>query len=348
MQRVPQDSLRWFTFDDRSLYRPGEDLRLKGWLRTVSGGPKGDVGAAPKGLSKLTYKVYDPRGNEIGKGLASVSAFGGFDLKTKLPDDANLGWATVRLETIGKGVKKVRHSHRFQIQEFRRPEFEVTMAASEGPHVAGDGPIFTTEARYFAGGGLSAAPVQWSFTASPGHFSPPGHDDFSFGFSTPWWWFGPSARGETTHHNHKGTTDASGAHRVRARLGAMSPARAHVLRADASVQDVNRQTWSANAEIVVHPAEVYVGLKAARPFIKQGDVLDVQHIVANLEGKLVADRKLSVVAERMAYKRINGQYKEVVAESLSCEAISALKPSTCRFEPSEGGRYVGQVRQLSA
>ncbi|CAN0547530.1 unnamed protein product, partial [Laminaria digitata] len=62
VQRVPQDSLRWFTFDDRSLYRPGEDLRLKGWLRIVSGGPQGDVGAAPTGLSKLTYKVYDPRG----------------------------------------------------------------------------------------------------------------------------------------------------------------------------------------------------------------------------------------------------------------------------------------------
>lgn len=339
-QHTQQDQLRWFTFDDRSLYRPGESVRVKGWLRTVSGGPSGDVGAAPTGLQTIIYKVFDPRGNELKKGLAKVSPYGGFDLEFALPDDANLGPASVQFETTGKGVIKARHHHGFQIQEFRRPEFEVVMSASEGPHVLGDRPIFTTEARYFAGGGLSGAPVQWSFTATPGHFSPPGHDAFSFGFAAPWWWFGPSNAGPTVYKNHRGTTDVSGAHRLGVPLQGASPPRAFVLRADASVQDVNRQNWSAHTELLVHPSTLYVGLKTARPFVGKGEALVVSHLVADLEGKLVAGRPLSILAERMEYKRVGGEYKEVVAQTLTCEAVSQDSAGTCRFEPEQGGRYV--------
>src|SRR5688572_21811439 len=39
------DQLRWFVFDDRKMYRPGEEVSLKGWLRRVGGGRSGDVGA---------------------------------------------------------------------------------------------------------------------------------------------------------------------------------------------------------------------------------------------------------------------------------------------------------------
>lgn len=33
----------WFVFDDRGLYRPGEQVHLKGWIRTLTAGPAGDV-----------------------------------------------------------------------------------------------------------------------------------------------------------------------------------------------------------------------------------------------------------------------------------------------------------------
>ena len=33
----PSDSLRWYVFDDRKMYRPGEEVHIKGWLRQVGG-----------------------------------------------------------------------------------------------------------------------------------------------------------------------------------------------------------------------------------------------------------------------------------------------------------------------
>ena len=47
--------------------------------------------------------------------------------------------------------------HAFEVQEFRRPEFEVTAKSSEGPHLVGEHAIATVSATYYSGGGLPNA-----------------------------------------------------------------------------------------------------------------------------------------------------------------------------------------------
>ena len=43
-QKMPEhDSLRWYVFDDRQMYRPGETVKVKGWIWVIGGGTKGDV-----------------------------------------------------------------------------------------------------------------------------------------------------------------------------------------------------------------------------------------------------------------------------------------------------------------
>jgi alpha-2-macroglobulin len=34
---TPLDEIRWYVFDDRQMYRPGEEVHMKGWLRLVGG-----------------------------------------------------------------------------------------------------------------------------------------------------------------------------------------------------------------------------------------------------------------------------------------------------------------------
>ncbi len=78
--------------------------------------------------------------------------------------------------------------HSFQIQEFRRPEFEVkTRPESEGPFFIGGDATVSVHAGYFAGGPLPNAETDWNVSASPGSYSPPNWPDFTFGMWTPWW-----------------------------------------------------------------------------------------------------------------------------------------------------------------
>ena len=44
---------RWFIFDDRKLYRPGETVHLKGWVRVQQAGKTGDL-TLPTGMKSVS------------------------------------------------------------------------------------------------------------------------------------------------------------------------------------------------------------------------------------------------------------------------------------------------------
>src|SRR5262249_21935832 len=170
------------------MYRPGEEVHIKGWLRRMEARSDGDV-RLPGGGLRVSYAVTDSRRNQIGTGTATVNAFGGFDAVIKLPASMNLGYTNLLLKVDGgdTDVEQREHQHSFQVQEFRRPEYQVSASASPGPHVLGGHCDATVRASYFAGGALLGAPVSWQVTARAAHFTPPNRSDFTFGESVPWW-----------------------------------------------------------------------------------------------------------------------------------------------------------------
>jgi alpha-2-macroglobulin len=106
---------------------------------------------------------------------------GGFDLRFSLPDNINLGDTYLNLSAAGSS-----HTHFFQVQEFRTPEFEVTARnETTGPYFVGDSATVAVQAEYFAGGALPNADVEWRVTATPGHYAPPNWPDFTFGVLDP-------------------------------------------------------------------------------------------------------------------------------------------------------------------
>ena len=103
-RRARTDSLRFFVFDDRKMYRPGEEVRVKGWLRRLGSGPRGDVEALPASVGGLAWTLRDSQGNEVAKGQARVSGFGGFDLALKLPRDDEPRRRHARARGRGRGA----------------------------------------------------------------------------------------------------------------------------------------------------------------------------------------------------------------------------------------------------
>lgn len=333
-----RDRVRWYVTDDRHLYRPGEEARLKGWLRLVGDGPTGDVRAYTGGARNVSYRLADSRGNEIARGVRSLDSFGGFDVALKLPDTMNLGFATVTLDPEGSTAGSDRHVHRFNVQEFRRPEFEVTARTSEGPHLVGGHATVTVRAAYFAGGPLADAAVRWTIFPESASFRPPNYDDYIFGTWVPWWEpEGPRAwRPPVTF---EGRTDVAGEHAVRLDFDRAVPPRPESLRVEGAVADVNRQTWTASSRILVHPAAVYVGLRQQRYFVQRGSPIAIDLIVVDLDGRVVPGRPVTVRAERLEWVQEHGEWVERVRDPQTCTIESARQASTCTFKTPEGGSY---------
>jgi alpha-2-macroglobulin len=334
------DTIRWHVFDDRKLYRPGEEVHLKGWLRTIGAGKTGDVGPVDRAVETVNYVLKDSRGNEILRGNRELNALGGFDAAFKLPPTMNLGYARLDLEVQGgnESLGGRATTHQIQVQEFRRPEFEVTASASDGPHFVGASAELTVAASYYAGGGLPDAEVKWQVTTQPAHFTPPNRDDFNFGKWSPWW----ISRNEyypPITASYDGTTDAAGKHHLHVDFVSVSPPRPSTVTAQASVMDVNRQQWTATTNLLVHPADLYVGIRSPKVFVQKGEPLVLQSIVTDLDGKAIAGRVVSMRAVRLDWVQEKGKWTQKEVDPQECSVKSAADPVECRFATKEGGVF---------
>ncbi|HEX5725611.1 MAG TPA: carboxypeptidase regulatory-like domain-containing protein, partial [Longimicrobiaceae bacterium] len=336
VRRAEPDVLAWYAFTDRHLYRPGEEMRFKGWVRQLARGKSGGVRLVPGIPDSVRYVVVDPRGNELARGSARLTALGGFDATVKLPEGVTLGYAHVRLTL--PGITGGDGQVGFRVDEFRRPEYQVAASAEPGPHLVGGSAEVTAQASYFSGGGLPGAPVRWSVSASPGYFTPPGWDRWSFGGEVV------QPRGRqvitTTEASFASATDATGAHRLRIDFLDARPARTYGVSATALVEDVNRQTWVASAYLLVHSAAVFVGLRTERGWVEAGQPLLVDVVAVDVSGRLVPGRRVELVAERLEWRRGEGGWEEVpVEEAQRCALTSGDQPGQCTFATAQGGRY---------
>ncbi len=333
------DSLRWFVFDDRKMYRPKEEVSVKGYIRVHESGKFGDIAQLADKASGLTYSVKDARGNEIAKGAANLNAFGAFDFKFKLPDNANLGYSRIDFST-NSTLEGSGFTHSFQVQEFRRPEFEVTAKnETEAPYFVKQSATVAVEAKYFAGGGLANAETNWTVISTPTNYTPPNRSDFSFGKWFAWWRDNDDENDETTQEEFKGVTDAGGKHVLKIDFESANPPRPYNVSASASVKDVNRQTWSATTNLLVHPSELYVGLKTPRTFVDKGEKISVQSIVTDIDGKLIANRDVKIAARLKDWTFDKGEWKEETVDEQVCNLKSIEGISNCDFTAKGGGRY---------
>jgi uncharacterized protein YfaS (alpha-2-macroglobulin family) len=344
------DLLRWFVFDDRKIYRPKEEVSVKGYIRLYEGGKFGDIQApGDRAGGGISYLVSDSRGNEIAEGNANINAFGAFDFKFKLTDNMNLGAASIQLSTVNGASS---YSHQFNVQEFRRPEFEVrAKVETEAPHFVKQSATVSVEAKYYAGGGLANAETNWTVTATPTSYTPPNREDFIFGQWIPWWRsleiyeyqseaVGYRPAGQTVTQTFKGVTDASGKHLLKIDFGSVNPPRPYTISASASVQDVNRQAWSGSTSLLVHPSELYVGIKTPRNFVQKGEKITIESIVTGIDGNLVANRDVEIKAVLKDWSFENGNWVEKTIDEQLCNIKSlADKAQKCEFTAKSGGSY---------
>jgi len=107
----------------------------------------------------------------------------------------------------------------------------------------------------------------------------------------------------------------------------------------ASVSDVNRQTWTASTSLVVHPAALYVGLKARKPFVEKGTPFELDVIGVDLDGKVAAGAKISVTAVRLDWEYAKGDYRRKEVEPQHCAVTIASDAGRCQFSTAKGGDY---------
>lgn len=354
--RLWQDTndLTWYTIDDRGTYRPGETVHLKGWVRSLDLRGQGDLELLDAG-QLVTYTANDSLGNELTSGSVRLDEHGGFDLAFDLDERSNLGWAGIDFQLPGSFEGRWNY-HPFEIQEFRRPEFEVTTRlTTAGPFFVGEAATVAVDANYFAGGPLPNAKIDWTVSTSRGFYSPPNWNNFTFGLSRLEWDSNPYISyadfpmgTDIVRETFNGTTNTSGSHFLRMDFAGSSEELPTVVSAQAAVTDVNRQQWIDSSEVLVHAGELYVGVRSTSPYVKSGNDITVEAIVVDVDGNARPDTAIELVAARVVSELVDGDWREVIVSSQACEVISKSNPSECVFEADIGGKYRVDARVRDA
>jgi alpha-2-macroglobulin len=339
--RPGMSELRWYTFTDRGLYQPGETVHLKGWLRRMPSG-RSAAPALADDVTSIAFRMAGPRGEELRTATLRTGALGGFNTTVELPEALNLGHAGIELHAQGpRGEEPGSRSwHGVQVQEFRRPDYDVAVSAESGPHIVGGRIDVALGASYYGGGGLGGAPVEWRVRTQPGTYAPPGWQRWRFGRS-PWWGYAPRGGTEDVLH---GETDGSGAHGVVIDLVSVDPPFATSVRAEAQVHDVTRQVASSGVDLLVHPAALNVGLRTERGWVRRGEPVQVEVIVVDHDGRVVTGRDVVLAVERST-----GGYwpmpmvvpqPEPAEPRTVCRVVTAAEPLSCSFTVDSSGSYV--------
>ncbi len=349
-------------FTERGIYRPGERVHAKTIVRT---GLLGSLAVPARGDS-LRWVFYDRSGQEAERGrlqekTVALSSFGTANASLVVPAAPGLGIYEVAVELRRKGRWTEVASASYRVAEYRPPEFLVDVAVDSGARVAGDSIGTAVEARYLFGAPMGRAAVSWTLRQQSDGGGPdiPGLDDFLIG-DTGWWWEamdeGPSPVQVTASGTD--TLDARGRLALRLPLGGTQKGRAGFATFEATVKDVNRQTVSASAAVVVHPAAFYLGAKPDGKdyFWTAATPVGVGVIAVRPDGRRESGIKVAGTVVRREWHQLHRErdgYGEVTGEWVSdtvarCALVTAIEPARCGFTPSAGGTYIVTFRATDA
>ena len=233
---------RSYIYTDRPVYRPGDAVHIKGILRQE----QNDTLALP-GPQTVTLTVRGPDNKEVLRKQLALSPHGTVAVDLNLGSDAALGYYYVEFaeQTIGG-------SGSFYVEDYKKPEYQVTVTPVVPRVLQGDSNQATINARYFFGEPVAGAKVTYVVHTS-----------------THYWWDqdvgddnsdnadadsndsdnsddADDTYGQTEQQEHQGILDANG------QLTVTLPTRIDPKHTDQDYRIEARVTDAANREVAGH------------------------------------------------------------------------------------------------
>lgn len=278
--RTPAPRPVGFLFVERPVYRPGDPVQIRGFIREAVAG-RFEAKAEPG-----TLVLRGPDGEER-RLDAPVDAKGGF-FATFTEKDPPTGYWRVRWENTKK-TTRARGS--FQVEAYRKPKFEVRLhsAATEVPL---DRPAsLSLTAAWYAGGPVVGRPVRWRVTRYPASWAP-NKPEKGFKYASDGRYIGLGRFDAGRPRTEAAETDASGAARLVLDPTTEPTGRPIRYVVEATVTGDDEQTVTTTRQIDAVPA-LALGLKVDR-FIEEAGRLPVQVVVQSPDGKKVAGQTVDL------------------------------------------------------
>jgi len=168
-----------YVITDRPVYRPAQPVKFKFWVRHAK---YDQTDESIYGNQNFTVWISNPQGEKIYETNFTSDVYGGFAGAWTPGEDAMLGVYSINIPSLGGSS--------FRVEEYKKPEFEVTVEAPAEPVMLGDKIEATIKAKYYFGAPVTQAKVKYKVQRSSRSevWYPVGIWDWFYG--PGYWWFG--------------------------------------------------------------------------------------------------------------------------------------------------------------
>jgi alpha-2-macroglobulin len=142
---------RVYLYTDRPIYRPGQSVYYKAVLRNDDD----NTYSLPAPGTSMTLRVRDARNNIVQTFELETNSFGTASGEFILSDGAMLGDYRLEVEVEGERTDQV-----FKVQDYRKPDYQVSLSSGFSNYVAGDAVDFVMKAEYYFGEPVANAQVE--------------------------------------------------------------------------------------------------------------------------------------------------------------------------------------------
>ncbi len=339
-----------FTITDRPVYRPDQEVHFKFW---VANAQFDQPDASPYAGQSFVIEIHDARGEKVYTKSLVAGEFGGIEGSYKLPAGAPLGQYQLNVVNHGGGS--------FRVEEYKKPEFEVTIDAPSEPVKLGDKITAKISAKYYFGAPVTEARVKYKVLRTKFNepWFPPSRWDWLYG--PGYWWFGedyawfpgwrrwgcsrpqPSWFWQAPEQpevvaEQEAEIGPDGTYEVTIDTAAAKqfhPNVDHSYQIQAEVVDQSRRTIVANGRVLVarEPFKVYVWTN--RGYYRTGDTMELSMAARTIDGKPVKARGVLRLL-KIAYEEGKPVENEVAKWDVPTDAQGR---ATFQVKASEPGQY---------
>ena len=311
---------RAFAVTDRPVYRPAQDVEFKLWVRRPEYEQEDKSTFAG---NTFTVQIHNPKNEKVYEQKIVADEYGGLEGTYSVPADATLGQYVLRLEQWGVHALHAPHDNfqpgfsqhggTFRVEEYKKPEFEVSIDAPSEPIELGESFTATVKAKYYFGSPVTDATVKykvlrtrhdggwyppspWDWLYGPGYWWftydydwYPGWRDWGCRRPMPWWfWRAPTQPEVVASAETKLGEDGTLEIKIDTTLAKeIHPDQNHSYQIQAEVVDQSRRTIVANGRVLVARTPFRVHAWVNRGYYRAGDTIRASFAARTIDGKPV-------------------------------------------------------------
>ena len=289
-----------YIYTDKPIYRPGHTVHLKAILRwrqmdTLAKFDRPDAEVV----------VADANDKVVFRRQIKLDGFGALQATFPVPATAALGNYSIRIQSgEAQGIGG------FEVQEYRKPEFEVILTPASRFVVQGREAVVDVQARYYFGQPVSNANLRWVVNQQP-YFSPlRWNDDVESDDSN--YWYGDNQTAEGTIR-----LDEAGKAQLRIPLGVDENGRDFSARIEAQVTDAANREVSGRTIVHATYGTFFLSAEAGDTIHRGGEQVQVSIRALDYLGAAQPNVPITLALEHLQYRA--GYYTEPEVTSIAMQ-----------------------------